>query len=682
MNNTYYFYIDESGSFEKEKSNHSFVGGFITQTKPEQLYQNIEQAIKSFQAKHGQILGLKDIHAAELLHADTFPDKGNKAKYEKIHYHIRKKFIDLFAQIVNQQALYFIKSENKQFQFGEENEQSRYGNCLGAWFQQAIDDLVQKEQNKKFELIFAIAPRSRKCLPKEIDWKSYHSNLDQYIRTLCNATDHISKAQNLSNSNIKNLLDLADVACDMMRQKTGITIKDKNKLKITKPNKVGKTYQDFHQESQQDLIHKGEIAAAYRLAQNKKEQQDIFEKLHKIDVKQQPTQIRYFLNIAYELVDNRTLQTDALMKAKGIFQNILDTFEDSQNEKIQELIKDTINGLILCSNHSGEIIGQTSLLEKTKAIINTQKTLPAFTRYIQTLEGRNRVFNDQFNNYRFDEIINCFEKEVEKYEKVAHFAKEQRLLPESEKDYLLHKLLGTLGQAYAFLSAQDEDYLSEAKKYFEKSLQYFDESLKDLRTPIYLATLYWYHKQFDQAEQVLKDYKIILPANNLVTSLLTHLDNQHDKNTAFIVSILLHLAIDQEILDKQSIKKIASKCEQLEKTHPMELIYKWIGIAYLQLKNRSKATQYFQKAIKIQQGFTIKTINLSTYALKIIAHQQSNHNTTKESENFEKSLNELIKESQGFKLYLDEIGGKAKWLQDIEEQNIPNIIRWLPFSYS
>ena len=678
--NKYYIYIDESGSF-KETKDRSFVGGFITQETPEKLYKKIEIVLKNFQSQHGKILGIEDIHAAEILHPYNFSDTKNQTKYTEIDLRIRTEFIAGFSELVKQETIYFIKSENKQFQFGEENAQSRYGNCLGAWFQKAIDILVEREQDKKFQLKFAIAYRNQKCLPEGTDFKSYHQKMNEYVKNLCNENSNILNKDEFI-THISDLLRLADIACHIINN---IEDKDflKNKIYKTKPNEfITKNYQNFHQKSQKDLIEKGEIAAAYRLAESEKERREIFAEISKLKEKQQPTQIRYFLNVAYELVEKRTFTKDALTQAKNIFEKIFNTFQDSENEKIQAVIKDAINGLILCANHSGEIVKQIDLLEHAQKIIQKQQKLPALVRHAQILEIRNRTLNDQFNDYLFDEIIESFESEIENYAKLIKIAKEQKILPENEKDHLLHKLFGTLGQAYAFLSAQDIDYFEESINYFQKSLQYFNESLDDPRTPIYLATLYWYHKKFEEAEQILKDYDIISLDQILVENLMILVEKEPDQNTAFILSILLHLIVEQNLIDLDTLQKIEKQIK-FQNKHPFELIYKWLGIAYLNIEKKDqKAIQYFEKAINIQQGITIQTINLSAHALKIIASQKLNRDTTKALENFEKSLNEVIKDSQGFKIYIQERGGKEKLMKDMEEQNIESIIRWLPFSYA
>ena len=103
------------------------------------------------------------------------------------------EFIGLFQAIVKESAIYSIKSENTQFQFGKENQQSRYGNCLGAWFQKAMETLAQKEQGREFQILFTIAPRSQKCLPAQADFQIYHQRMNDYIIGLYNKDSHIKK---------------------------------------------------------------------------------------------------------------------------------------------------------------------------------------------------------------------------------------------------------------------------------------------------------------------------------------------------------------------------------------------------------------------------------------------------------------------------------------------------------
>ncbi len=686
--NTYYIYIDESGSFEKSKD-HSFVGGFITQIAPESLFQKMQETLQSFQNRYGEVLGLDDLHAAELLHPEKFykeplneKQKEKQIKYTGIDWKIRKEFIQSFQKLVEDVSLCFIKSKNEQFQFGGEDQQSRYGNCLGAWLQKAIEVLDEKEQGNQFQIEFAIARRHQGCLPDGRNHKTYHQRMDDYFQQLIKEHSNIENKKQFI-LNIKNLLKLSDVACFILRDDSCLNISNSSHVYQTKPNEVSNnSYQNFRKKQQDDLVKTGEIATAYRHALNEQEKGKIFEKLSQIDQKSQATQLRYFLDLSYGLVERRTSEKNALTQAKEIFEKILKTFQNSENEDIQRIVKGAVNGLILCANHSGEVVQQIDLTEQAQKIIQNQKTLPAPVRYAEILEIRNRAWNDQFNDYLFDDIIEGFENEVERYETFIQTAKEQGVLPKNEKDHLLHKLFGTLGQAYAFLSAQDLDYFEGAVQYFEKSLQSFEADLNDLRTPIFFATLYWYHKKFKEAQQILRDYGIVSSSQTLTQSLFKTLEKS-DKNQAFCLSILLRLIIEKNLIDLDSLEKINHQIENLFKeTHPFELIYKWLGIAYFNLKKQEKAIKCFDKALKIKDGLTMQTINLSTHALKIIACQQLNYDFQKELESFKESLHQVTTDSLGFKIYIEDRGGQESLMQEVEGQEIENVNRWLPFTYA
>ena len=230
----YYLYIDESGNFKKSKNPKklSFVGGFLTEKTPEELLSALDLKIKEFQHEHGEILSYEDIHAAEIMHPETYPSNNGlkKKRYLSIPQDKRKKFIQSITEIVLDNSQYIIRADNKRFNFSNEDPQAKYGACLGALFREALRLIVEE---KKIKLSFLIAGRNKICLPENENLNDYNEKLRKNFRDNANESGMVEVIDiNTDIEKIKRLLSLADIACYWM-----MNGKDK-KLYKTKPNQL------------------------------------------------------------------------------------------------------------------------------------------------------------------------------------------------------------------------------------------------------------------------------------------------------------------------------------------------------------------------------------------------------------------------------------------------------------
>jgi hypothetical protein len=78
-------------------------------------------------------------------------------------------------------------------------------------------------------------------------------------------------------------------------------------------------------------------------------------------------------------------------------------------------------------------------------------------------------------------------------------------------------------------------------------------------------------------------------------------------------------------------------------------------------------------------GFAGKTIAVSPLGLKIIAAEV---NVANKFDNIYNRLSELFVFSHDFKKYIDCIGGTDQMRKDIENKDVIQIARWLPFGYA
>ena len=243
MKKTYYLYVDESGSFKSEPGRHtSFVGAFVASTSPEILIREMQSTLEEFQNHHGKILGFEDIHAALLLHPENFPaskseDLEKQRRYPEIPEKTRHDFIGKFRKILLEKSVFFVKSENDQFKFSHD-PQALYGTCLMACLRKVFD-LLSRQADGSFEVLFLIAYRSQICIPKGTDFHDYHNRLVAHVSKKFNfGSSSFSKLElkriRSTGKPYKLLLDLADVACHTMKEHDQGKINGKVELYLTR----------------------------------------------------------------------------------------------------------------------------------------------------------------------------------------------------------------------------------------------------------------------------------------------------------------------------------------------------------------------------------------------------------------------------------------------------------------
>ena len=683
----YCLLIDESGVFEKENA---FVGGILTETPLKILLNGLRETIKNYQNQYGDDLGINDIHISAVLYPESFDRLEEKReKYLDIPKSERQRFVKVLEKFVKENACFFIKSINKQHSFYEEKPQTKYGACLGALFQKVMFELKEEEAIIKFCIAWR---NSEKCLPPNRKPREYHNKIYDYFESLANSNRGISlkrihrdnggflsmgnrggfeklesfSEEYLEGKDIKLLCDIADVACSIMK-KPDASIK----IYKTQPNNLNfSSYQDYDSLFVDNLIKKDELFIAYNSADESEKKKEILEHLQKVvNPKQKERQVFLFINLIYKLIDERTVhnsvekeQLEELMK--GI---IPDT------EFLSEEVKtEALNILLLYNNHKGGIGLQEKIIYRLKESLEKQPLLSFLERQAKKLEFQNRAYNNEFNNYDFLGITS-FEKEVRKYEE---YLEKERV----KKDYLLTKMLGTVGQAYAFLGA---DWVSEAEKFFRKALQFHPTEIQDCRTKHYLLTLYWYYNQKDKAFEFFKKF-YGFDFNFSVQVFFKLLEKHLAKDKAFAVLLFLRL-LNFIPIKNEDLQKLINEVEILNFSteHPKPLINKWLGVHLLKTNN-AEAKNYFEQSYKNSDDFTLQTIAIPTRMLEIFCLKKSKkYEEAKEKQKLLlKEIKKIKEKSHFFKEYVLEKGGKEGIIKVIKSKNINVIAKWTPFAYS
>ena len=671
----FYLFVDESGKFESEKQDSSLVGGFVTEKDPNEILKEVQEFVTSFQEKHPNILTMKDIHAAEVLHPEYFYKNSNnlteekekrKKRYLEIGEDIKKNFFEGIRDIILKNSLFWMSAKSISFSFAEEKAQTKYGYALKNLLEKIKLKLKEKFPNEFIKVYFSIATRHEDCLPENRDWKKYHEELESFIKK------QFKIFKEYKTKDIKNLLNLADVVCYYSRTDH----REFKHEKIIREELSDEGFISFKQNFQTNLIKKKEIYLAYLEAKKEEDKKNLLTKLEEISAEKINYQIDIFLNYAHELVQQRNLQNKNLEEAKIIFEAILKIC--NKNEKLKSQKKSCISGLIELANHSGAIDQEKIVKLLKKEDIDLGK--PFFVRYSEWLELKNRLLNIEFNSYQFDKIEKKFLQKIEEYQSALDLINEENKSG-TNKCYLLHKMYSSIGQSYAFLGN-----FEKAKEYFEKSLKH--RTVKsDFRTVNYLITLFWHCDKNEEAINVWNKYKDDnLTRENILENLYNTLESKK-QNYLFESSLLLRLYISFYSFKEKYLKKIDKKLEQLKNDqHPMQLIYKWLGIGYLSLEDYQKAISLFKKAQEIKGDFTLKTIRIINLTLELFCMQQGNDrkdeknktNLEAKKEQLKNEIEECIKISPSFGDYVSH----EKLENLMNAKDYQKLSKVLPFSYS
>jgi tetratricopeptide (TPR) repeat protein len=374
------------------------------------------------------------------------------------------------------------------------------------------------------------------------------------------------------------------------------------------------------------------------------------------------------------------MQKRALEDAIQIFSAIIMACKDnpSCNDILTDCMISAVAGSLVCANHTGNKDHQSAALDVYNKNISYISSIPYFAQLEKMLSIRNRAYNQQFNSYDFQSIIDDFEAVVN--ERVTK-------IPNNKKDCLTGELLGTIGQAYAFQCRNNAEYAERAEQYFNDSLrQFIPGHIYHQMSVNYLTTLKWCRNDFDAAVDAFAMHVAVDDDESVEQWISAIVEAKELREGAvFNLSVLLRLAVSQAAISSAVIDQIdVFLAEHNTGQHPYELIYKWIGVYYLNNDQYDEAIRAFDSAIKLSDstGFTLQTIAISVIGLKCIAMAMKSEHTDSEIKRLRMITKTLRYMSIGFDKYIDSIGGVDQMLEDVAAQNISAVSRWLPFAYA
>ena len=678
----YSVYVDEAGGFAGGKMK-SIVGGFITTATQVELRKRLDKVLCEVNARQSTCFTQQDLHMAPLLHPQAFPG------IPSMPQSFPKRALDdltgtLLRELDDLSNHYFISKDTK-FAFDSLSPQALYGLNLMALLGEVkrYVDLNCAGGN----IVVYISTRATKCLPPGVKWKQYHQECFSYLGS--NLAFSVKK---LTSSDLEQ--SWSDIACYYLRLGT---IKGE-RVSATSPSvSLLQPTATLHQDAVDWLLNQGEYCQAWRQALNEAQRQSVLTRL----AQDSPSQVSLrvlgeFLHVIDERITHRTLVKGALSDAESLLEKLLGIAQRKQGESeddrhIKELILALLEQALMLVNHKG-YTGEPARMKQTYDACMTRfgsdLGSPVLNRE-RTLEVRTRAYNEEFNDFRFDDVLDDFKDAVDA--RAADMA--------GQKDDLTGKMCGTIGQALAFNARLNPEMSKEAAAYFERSLDFFpDTSVYHNMSVNYLTTLYWQARDYEKALSAFARHPYIAVLNTVehtppaqrAMDWLSHLlkERRNQPATPFDMLCLLRvLAVMSESPDEPARRAIGERIRVYRvEEHPHQLLLKWVGRLFLASGNPNSAVDCFAKArrIAMAKGLTVKATCLPVLGLWEIAERRRDNQSAAEEcrERLTELAQALCRESSGLAAYLEAVGGIDTLISDIERDDINAVSRWMPFMYS
>ena len=705
----HFVFIDEAGGFGSGGFK-SIVGGFITGLTYGELVKRTDTLLREVSAQANYPFQPDHIHLAPLLHPGANGIGRVSQSFFKIPEKARRMLADACTSALPEfYEQCFYSKNNVPFAPGGRLQEKYVDTLIGLLklIRIYLDDRGITGQTEVH-----IAPRC-KVIPDEmetpngsrkIDANAYHGELANYLRMyLPECTIRCNKSREVG-------LQWADVACYRMREHAN-----------GKPQKAIRadclqTTVAYKDEGHvfsfcEHLLKEEHYALAYEEADESAGRERVLELVARI---QNPfdalAELAGLLSRVRECIRNRATDPGAMDEARKLLESLHAALDDWINPaRLAEvdvhtqpactaLLLDLLDATASWHHHHGAT-GQAEWVERyIDAMKRLGHVLPNATeRRTKLFEFVNRSHNVDINDFRFESVISLFENTV--MERAA-------ALEPGERDEPTAKALGTLGQAYAFIARTEPEYARIAEEYLRRSLPHFVPGhFYHAQTLNYLATLHWQTRDVHaglrclaenthltiygpippepaaQRDLMLKWLPIALgeaPAPYDALSILRLLGEIHAE-----------APVGKEVLAQLS--KMVAACNV--GNHPHQLLAKWLGILYLRAGRNSDAARELGRTWDIANSIVtpdpkatlaVTATAIPAFGLRAVARQRMNQavQAREEMERLESSCEELAANSGGFARYLDEIGGQEQLFEDIKNQDIGAIARWMPFEYA
>jgi len=708
-NNQYYIYIDESGSFDEGLSRlagknrkPSIVCGICTTLSPQEWEIKHKAVTKKINEQNNTSFSFPDhFHCGEIL--------ANKIRNCNYSRNIREGFIEAVRKVVDDNIVLIITSKNSGCEFSY-SPQACYVQNLNNVLITALEEIAIKLPELT-SLSITIAQRTI----SETSSHNYTKYLLDYVKKqllvgnskgskLARKLDSTKKLKIKKGVGTRDPgLIAADFVACLKRNKTDFVTKTLTN-KISKP--LPDDYNAFYQKELMKFLDSKQYATCmeflqqfFPLSNQLPDFSPVFAKLRsEKDNLILSRELSALLAKAHYFIENRTTEKNSLNIAKKILDNLIKIAQEKIDSSLSNNIKKTWVDLLInaycdleaCYNH----IGATSQQVEIEKLLNT--TIKKYGKLISKsyhekkellLQSRIKNLNILFNDYRFGEVIDVFQKEVDKRENE---------IPESETDELLGQMLGSLGQACAFKSKIDSSWADIARDYFNKSILHFESGTIFHQMSVnFLTILSWQENNIEQAIKEMNKHPHLLTADN-ITSLLDKFVEYITQDNVSLFDIVIYLRLAATAVENgysietNTLKTITDNIiEKLIPEHPHEHIYKWLAYLYYLSGDYYFAVNLCQKGVETAKtlDFTVQTIGISILGMEAICYAAMDNEKQYATcfNEFRKWIAKLINESVAFADYIDQLGGVEKLEDMIKRRNkegFYEIARFLPFAYA
>lgn len=402
-------------------------------------------------------------------------------------------------------------------------------------------------------------------------------------------------------------------------------------------------------------------------------------------------QLPGFWHLAERLLERRTENDTFLPAAREIYAAIRVATESClaghPSAKTAALyLADSLDGLIRCANHSGDTKSQGEWASSyAQAMDDHAALLGGFSALERRkLELLNRFANVPMNDYRFDEVLSVMTARMEDF---------RARVPPGQADELLGKLLGTVGQAFAFKARLEPALAEKALDLLTESLGHFALGTRYRSTTLnYLTTLAWQSGDLAAACRWLSQQPNLDSVTN-PTDLWPKLRVLCEGNRFFDLANALRIlaaAARQESIGPRSAFVRTDVLEpvisNVSSEHPGQQILKWAAVLYLLAGQTARAESLAKAGIEnaSKKELTIRTIGASLWPVRCAA-AGSNDRREEMRDALERDLQSLCVASEGFRLYLDALGGPhgvANRAASLNPDDVWEALLFPPFAYA
>lgn len=710
-----YIYIDESGSFDEKLMGgaSSVVGGICSKLSPNE-WENVHLDHLTAWNERELISFLYPNH----YHCGPLLSRKLSGPVRASDRDLRLFVENVFGNVLRHSLFGFIsKNRGKRFEY---SPQATYVMNLVASLRCAFENLHSHCTQGVERVTVVIAQRTIDETVKASAGSRYMTSLLSYLndQLLVGEGPGVTLARQLTNSRALVFesglgdrdagLIAADFVCCLSRQ--GQKPPEGTSFHVCQPNSemlLG-DYRRFHERLENEMLQNHYYGSClefifknFPLIRGAPETSLLLQKIEgETDITVLEREVPALLAVVHQLSKNRTEAPSMLACVTSVTEKLVTIAERRSTETSPgvaqqiwlNLTIQALAELAACHNHSGSVGPQQEAEAKITALLTHYKGgsgLDALERKTFILEVRNRNLNLLFNDFRFDDAFSQAEELV---------TLRKAMIGDEEPDELLGQMLGSQGQACAFMGRVDPSWNALAVELFTQSLKHFPSgSRHEEMSQNFLVTVLWQSGEFKKAARELPAITgWSLHENTMIESLCTRLLlPQSEKRVYDIVNclrIIASLLHENHVCNDliATLKTLEELAHRNGTDHPYELLWKWIGVIYLLTGKPAEASRSFKEGQLIcgRHSFTMKVIGISLAFLDVVAmvRMQTGDNQKYLSETAV-WLSDLRRQSSGLDSYLCEMS-PGIIINDfivcacVDFGKILFLCRLLPFSYA